>query len=55
MIKKMKWYHQRLFFVKYVREISAKKVLYKKRHKCADERKKPVNEQRGAVQCLMCH
>ena len=27
----------------------------KKRHKCAAERKKPVSQQRGAVQCGTCH
>ena len=26
----------------------------KKRHKCLDERQKPVNGQRGAVQCHVC-
>ena len=26
----------------------------KKRHKCLDERRKPVSEQRGAVQCQTC-
>ena len=26
----------------------------KKRHKCLNERQKPVSEQRGAVQCLRC-
>ena len=26
----------------------------KKRHKCVDERRKPVNEQHGAVQCQFC-
>ena len=26
----------------------------KKRHKCVDERRKPVNEQLGAVQCQFC-
>ena len=26
----------------------------KKRHKCLDERQKPVNEQRGAVHCHVC-
>ena len=27
----------------------------KKRHKCSSERRKPVSEQRGAVQCEFCH
>ena len=27
----------------------------RKRHKCLDERRKPVSEQRGAVQCQNCH
>ncbi len=26
----------------------------KKRHKCIEERRKPVREQRGAVQCVTC-
>ncbi len=26
----------------------------KKRHKCAEERRKPVREQRGTVQCVTC-
>ena len=26
----------------------------KKRHKCVDERRKPISEQKGAVQCPRC-
>ena len=29
-------------------------VCMYKRHKCVDERRKPVSEQRGAAQCLIC-
>ena len=41
--------NQSLFFVKYVKDISAEKVI--RRDTSVDE---PVNEQRGAVQCLVC-
>ena len=27
----------------------------RKRHKCLDDRRKPVSKQRGAVQCQNCH
>ena len=27
----------------------------RKRHKCVDERRKPVSQQKGAVQCGTCH
>ena len=29
-------------------------IYYMKRHECLDERRKPINEQRGAEQCSIC-